>query len=147
MMKLVAILQEGRYYSQVWPVKPELNALFPENKIIQLTNLGLRFLPGLAVLTAFFQLTFLGSDFTGQILAMMLFILSLPLQGWYWLGVRASTQLPPPLVSWCRQIRQQMQEQRVKPLLVSEPRNYLDLANTLATAYKQLDKTFMRPWL
>ncbi|WP_372626793.1 terminus macrodomain insulation protein YfbV [Arsukibacterium sp.] len=147
MMKLITLLQDGRHYSQAWPVKPELNALFPENKIIQLTRLGLRFLPGLAVLTAFFQLTFLGSDFTGQILAMMLFILSLPLQGWYWLGVRSSTQLPPALVSWCRQIRLQMQEQGMKPHTASEPRNYLDLANTLAAAYKQLDKTFMRPWL
>ncbi|WP_019676719.1 terminus macrodomain insulation protein YfbV [Arsukibacterium perlucidum] len=146
-MKLFALLQEGRQYSLIWPVKPELNSLFPENKVIQLTSLGFRYLPGLAVLTAFFQLTLLGSGFTGQILAMMLFILSLPLQGWYWLGVRSSSRLPPALVSWCRQIRQQMQEQGVETQAVKEPRNYVDLANTLAIAYKQLDKTFMRPWL
>lgn len=146
-MKLFMLLQAGREYSQVWPVKPELNALFPENKIIQLTRMGFRYLPVLAVLTAFFQLSMLGSGFTGQILAMMLFIISLPLQGWYWLGVRSSASLPPALVSWCRQIRQQMQEQGVDTQTVTEPRNYLDLARILATAYKQLDKTFMRPWL
>ncbi|MBV2131011.1 terminus macrodomain insulation protein YfbV [Arsukibacterium indicum] len=146
-MKIFALLQEGRQYSLVWPVRPELNPVFLENKVIQLTALGFRYLPGLAVLTAFFQLTMLGSGFTGQILAMMLFILSLPLQGWYWLGVRSSTRLPPALINWCRQLHQQMQEQGVETSAVNEPRHYSDLANTLAVAYKQLDKTFMRPWL
>ncbi|KKO46174.1 hypothetical protein WG68_07435 [Arsukibacterium ikkense] len=146
-MKLFALLQAGRQYSQVWPLKSELNALFPENKIIQLTGLGFRYLPVLAVLTAFLQLTLLGSGFTGQILAMMLFIISLPLQGWYWLGVRSATNLPPALVTWCRQIHQQMLEQGVETQTVTEPRSYLDLAKILATAYQQLDKTFMRPWL
>ncbi|MDX1676866.1 terminus macrodomain insulation protein YfbV [Arsukibacterium sp.] len=146
-MKLFALLREGRQYSQIWPVKPELNPVFPENKIIQLTNLAIRYLPGLAVLTAFIQLTLLGSAFTGQILAMMLFILSMPLQGLYWLGVRSSSRLPPSLVSWCRQLRQQMREHGVETTTVTEPRLYSDLAHTLAIAYKQLDKTFMRPWL
>ncbi|MDX1538646.1 terminus macrodomain insulation protein YfbV [Arsukibacterium sp.] len=146
-MKLFALLQEGRQYSLVWPVKPELNPVFLENKIIQLTSLGFRYLPALAVLTAFFQLTLLGSGFTGQILAMMLFILSLPFQGWYWLGVRSSSRLPPALANWCRQLRQQMHEQGVETSMVNEPKNYSDLAHTLAVAYKQLDKTFMRPWL
>jgi hypothetical protein len=146
-MKIFTVLQEGRQYSQLWPLKPELNALFPENKVIQFTGLGFKYLPILAVFTAFFQLTLLGSGFIGQIVAMMLFILSLPLQGWYWLGVRSSTKLTPALATWCRQIRQQMQEQGVKTPSVNEPRSYLDLANTLALAYQQLDKTFMRPWL
>ncbi|KKO49926.1 hypothetical protein VT06_04865 [Arsukibacterium sp. MJ3] len=146
-MKLFTILQAGREYSQVWPGKTELNALFPENKVIQFTALGFRYLPVLAVLTAFLQLTLLGSDFTGPVLAMMLFIVSLPFQGWYWLGVRSSSRLSPALVSWCRQIRQQMQDHGVDSQVAQEPRNYLDLAKILSMAYKQLDKTFMQPWL
>tara|TARA_R110002126_G_scaffold200330_1_gene347941 strand:- start:3238 stop:3678 length:441 start_codon:yes stop_codon:yes gene_type:complete len=146
-MKLISLLQAGRQYGQIWPMKPELNALFPENKIIQLTNLAVRYLPIMAVLTASFQLALLGRDYTGQVMAMMLFILSLPLQGWYWLGIRSTTRLPPSLVTWCRQITHQMQEQGVDAQPANDPRNYSDLAKILSLAYQQLDKTFMRSWL
>ncbi|WP_333606768.1 terminus macrodomain insulation protein YfbV [Arsukibacterium sp.] len=145
-MNMFRVLQTGRDYSQVWPVKPELNALFPENKIIQLTRFSFRFLPVFAVITAMFQLKLLGAEQLGTIMAMMFFLISLPLQGWYWLGVRASTPLPPALLTWCQQLREKMQTQGIELKSEQAPKSYLDLAQLLKQAYQQLDKAFIRQW-
>lgn len=145
-MNMFRVLQTGRDYSQVWPVKPELNALFPENKIIQLTRLSFRFLPVFAVITALFQLKMLGIGQLGTILAMMLFIASLPLQGWYWLGVRANSPLPPTLLLWSQQLREKMQTQGIELKIEQAPKSYFDLAQLLKQAYQQLDKAFIRQW-
>ncbi|WP_215398617.1 terminus macrodomain insulation protein YfbV [Rheinheimera oceanensis] len=144
---LYTTLRAGREYSKLWPARAELNSLFIENKVILLTSVTGRYLPGLALLCAAVQYGYLGSAFLPQILAMMLFLVSLPLQGWYWLGVRAETKLPPSIASWYQQIRQQMQQHGVELAPVSQPGRYKDLAVLLKKAYQQLDKTFVRQWL
>lgn len=145
-MKLVTTIRSGFTYSKTWPTKPELNAIFPENKIIFLTNKAARYLPALAVLTAGLQLKLLGADFVGQIVAMMLLLVSLPLQGWYWLGIRADSPLPPALVNWGSEIREQIQQHGNTELLPGIPKSYLDLARLLQQAYHYLDNTVMRRW-
>ncbi|MDX3773705.1 terminus macrodomain insulation protein YfbV [Chromatiaceae bacterium AAb-1] len=144
--RLYNTLRNGRDYGRVWPAQPELNSVFPENKVIRLTSLGFRYLPILAILTAMLQFSMLGMAFLPQILAMMLFLLSLPLHGWYWLGVRASTPLPPGIASWYQQIRTQMQTQGIEVIPARQPGRYLDLALLLKQAYQQLDKAFVREW-
>ncbi len=144
--RLYNTLRSGRDYSRVWPSQPELNSLFPENRIIRLTSMGFRYLPLLAVLTAMLQYRLLGADFLPQILAMMLFLISLPFQGWYWLGVRANTPLPPGLASWYQDIRTSMQTQGLEVAPAKQPNCYLDLAQLLKQAYQQLDKAFFRQW-
>lgn len=145
-MKLIITLKSGFAYSKIWPAKTELNAIFPENKIIFLTKKAARYLPALAVLTAGIQLKLLGNDFLIQIMAMMLLLVSIPLQGWYWLGIRANSALPPALISWANEIREQIQKRGSVEALPGSPKSYLDLARLLQQAYQQLDNSVMRRW-
>lgn len=145
-MKLVSIISEGFRYGKTWPAQPELNAIFPENKVIFLTKQAARVLPLLALVTAVVQFKLLGAEFLGQILAMMLLLISMPFQGWYWLGIRANSALPPSLINWGNEIRQQIQKHGRVDSLPGVPKNYSDLARLLQQAYQQLDKTVMRRW-
>lgn len=144
---LYSTLKTGRDYCKQWPLKGELNAIFPENKIISLTVMASRFLPALAVITATVQYALLEAAFLPQILAMMLFIATLPLQGLYWLGIRASTVLQPEHARWFNHISQQMQQHGIELPVLKQAGRYVDLARVLQVAYQQLDKTFIREWL
>jgi uncharacterized protein len=143
---LYAMLRAGKEYSKQWPAKAELNSLFIENKVILLTTKAARLLPVLAIVSAAVQYSFLGKPFLPQIIAMMLFVATLPLQGWYWLGVRSVTPLPPAISSWYQQIRQKMQQQGIALAPVKQPGRYKDLAVLLQQAYQQLDRAFVKQW-
>lgn len=144
---LYTTVKAGREYSKVWPAKPELNGIFVENKVILFTTLSSKLLPLTALLVALLQFWYLGYEHLGQIVASMLFLASLPLQGWYWLGVRAATPLPPSVASWCQQVRQKMLQQGIELKPLSQPWRYKDLAALLQKAYQQLDKSFVSQWL
>ncbi|MGI5309481.1 terminus macrodomain insulation protein YfbV [Rheinheimera sp. WS51] len=146
-MSIFSILKRGHFYSKQWPVKPELNSLFPENKVILLTNFSRRYLPILAVATAYIQYNLLGSDFLPQILAMMLLIASVPLQGLYWLGVRSKTKLVSSHSAWLKQICHAMSQHGLDLPTFKQPGKYSDLAKVLQQAYAQLDKAFIREWI
>lgn len=139
-------LSVGWNYSRTWPTKPELNAIFPENKIIYLTQKSTKVLPFIAIISALFQFNLLGMSSLGQILAMMLLIISMPFHGWYWLGVRANTNLPPSLIQWGNEIREQIAKDVADHPLPSTPKSYFDLAKLLQLAYQRLDQKVMRRW-
>ena len=144
---LIATLQHGVRYSQSWPIVNELNSVFPENKIIRLTNLAQQVLPALSVLSLVIQLQWMGQSYLAPALASALFMLSLPLQGWYWLGKRADAVLPPAMLHWYLDIADKMQQQGIAvPRPAAKP-CYADLAALLSLALRQLDKTFIRQWL
>lgn len=144
---LYTTVRAGREYGKQWPAKAELNSLFIENKVILLTSVAGRFLPILALVCAVLQYAYLGHAFLPQIFTMTLFLATLPLQGWYWLGVRSATPLPPSIASWYQQIRQKMQQQGVNLAPVKQPGCYKDLAILLQQAYQQLDRAFVKQWL
>ncbi len=144
---LYATVRAGREYSKQWPTQAELNSLFIDNKVILLTSICARFLPLAALCCAAVQFWFLGIGFLPQILAMLLLLVSVPLQGWYWLGIRAATPLPPAVAAWYQQVRQKMQQQGVELAAIKAPGCYRDLALLLRKAYQQLDKAFVREWL
>lgn len=144
---LYKTLRAGLKYAKQWPANPELNSLFIENKVILLTAIAGRFLPAAACVCAFVQYSLLGGAYLPQIIAMMLFVASLPLQGWYWLGVRAATPLPPAISGWFLQIRIKMQQQGVEVPPLKQPGRYEDLAQVLQRAYQQLDRAFVKQWL
>ena len=144
---LYATVRAGRTYSKQWPAQPELNSLFIERKVILLTSITARFMPLSALCCSALQYWFLGADYLPQILAMLFFLASLPLQGWYWLGVRAATPLPPAIAAWYQQIRVKMQQQGIELASLKAPGCYRDLAQLLSKAYQQLDKTFVKEWL
>ncbi len=140
-------LQTGVLYSKTWPVQLELGAVFPENRMIRLTLLLKQWMPPLAVLSVTVQLQYFGWQYLWTALACGLFLLALPLQCYYWLGLRAQSALPPSLHRWYQEVRQQMQQAGVQtPKAGAGKPRYLDLADTLQAAFRQLDKTFFRQW-
>ncbi|MEN3158386.1 terminus macrodomain insulation protein YfbV [Alkalimonas sp. NCh-2] len=145
---MYTIIRTGMHYSKVWPMQPELNGVFPENRMIRLTQWAQRVLPGIAVLNAVLQYQWHGASQLPLLIAMSLLLLSIPLQGWYWLGVRSRKRLPPAVRQWYQQIMQQMQLQGVAvvpaPQAPEQTLRYYDLGQLLQQAYRQLDKAFIR---
>jgi uncharacterized membrane protein YfbV (UPF0208 family) len=141
-------LQMGVHYSKTWPLLQELNGLFPENRMIRLTLLLKMWMPPLAVLSVCVQLQYFGSSYMWTAVSCGLFLLALPLQGYYWLGLRAQSPLSPATTRWYEDIRNQMQQAGVQvPQAATGKPSYADLARVLDSAFRQLDKAFFRHWL
>lgn len=144
---LLATLRAGVNYSKAWPLVSELNSVFPENQIIRLTRFGQQVLPGLSVLSLFVQLNVLGQAYLAQALASALFLLLLPFQGWFWLGKRAMTALPPAMLHWYLELADKLRSHGMTvPNPAAKP-CYADLARVLQQAVTQLDKAFIRHYL
>lgn len=144
---LMITLQQGVQYSKVWPLVSELNSVFPENQVIRMTKFGQQVMPALSILSVVVQLQWLGQTYLAQALASALFLLSLPLQGWYWLGTRASSPLPPSILRWYLEISDKLKQSGVEVPVATNTPCYRDLAGVLDVAVNQLDKTFIRQWL
>lgn len=136
----------GHQYSKKWPVKPQLYAIFPECRIIKATQFAVAVLPIIAIGCFFAQIAMLGKDFMPQALAMACLILSMPLQGYYWLGKRAQQPLPASLVNWYGQLETKLLQQGVSVESSSAKLKYADMAILLNLAFKELDKGWWREW-
>ncbi|MGL5947947.1 MAG: terminus macrodomain insulation protein YfbV [Aeromonas sp.] len=143
--KFVHHLHEGQRYLASWPQRPELNALLPENRVIRATLWAQKLTPACAVVALLVQYQWGQALFWPQTVACILFSLSLPLQGYYWLGHRAQQLLPLQLASWYQEINARMQQEARDALLppVRRQPRYVDLALTLTAAFRQLDKSFL----
>ena len=128
----------GHVYMQLWPREKTLAALFPENRVIAAVEFATRWLPALIVCSLALQYLAGSATLWPVVMASVFFMLSLPLQGYYWLGQRAETCLPPSLSNWYVEINHKMGQQQ----LARQPR-YLELAETLNQAFRQLDKSFL----
>jgi uncharacterized protein len=129
-------IQMGQHYLQLWPREKSLAAMFPENRIIAAVEFGMRWLPALAILSLVVQFHFGQASLWPGVVTSVLFMVSLPLQGYYWLGHRAETRLPPSLSRWYNEINEKMGQGHH----AQQPR-YLELAETLNQAFKKLDRT------
>ena len=90
----------GNLYLKTFPMEKKLTPIFPELRMIKATRFGIRYMPPIAIFTLTWQIA-LGGDL-GPAVATALFACSLPMQGLWWLGKRASTPLPASLLSWFR---------------------------------------------
>jgi len=90
------IFSLGSTYAKLWPLDKRLGALFPEPRIIKLTQLANRFMPPLACMILVLHVI-LQADLLPAITT-ILFACSLPFQGFYWLGKRARQPLPLHLI-------------------------------------------------
>ncbi|WP_120510194.1 terminus macrodomain insulation protein YfbV [Photobacterium salinisoli] len=139
-------VQHGQHYMSVWPMRKELAVLFPEQRYIKATRFAVRVMPAVAVMSVLSQMAFHNSSGLPLAMAVALFALSMPLQGLLWLGKRSRTVLPPSLASWCREIHGKILSEgySMQPLK-ARPR-YLELAQVLDRAFKQLDKASLERW-
>ncbi|EPG2137245.1 terminus macrodomain insulation protein YfbV [Providencia stuartii] len=131
----------GNLYLKTFPMEKKLTPIFPELRMIKVTRFGIRYMPPIAIFTLTWQIA-LGGDL-GPAVATALFACSLPMQGLWWLGKRASTPLPASLLSWFYEIREKFVQAGIAMAPVEGQPDYLALAQLLQRAFKQLDKSFM----
>jgi len=143
---LVHSLRVGQKYMDTWPMRKELNLLFPEQRIIKATRFGVKVMPAIAAISVLTQMAFNNYQSMPQAVIIALFAISMPIQGMWWLGNRANTQLPPALAGWYREIYQKIVESgfALEPMK-SRPR-YKELAQILNRAFRQLDKNALERW-
>ncbi|KHT44746.1 terminus macrodomain insulation protein YfbV [Vibrio sinaloensis] len=143
---LVHSLRDGQKYMDTWPMRKELNMLFPEQRIIKATRFGVKVMPAIAAISVLTQMAFNNYDAMPQAVIVALFAISMPVQGMWWLGNRANTQLPPSLAGWYREIHQKIVESgfALEPMK-ARPR-YKELAHILNRAFSQLDKSALERW-
>ncbi|WP_394248214.1 terminus macrodomain insulation protein YfbV [Vibrio profundi] len=139
-------LKDGQKYMDLWPVRKELNAIFPEQRIIKATRFGIKVMPAIAAISVLTQMAFNNYQAMPQAVVVALFAISMPLQGIWWLGNRSNTVLPPALASWYRELHQKIVESgfALEPMK-AKPR-YKELAAILNRAFRQLDKSAMERW-
>lgn len=137
-------VQIGRVYAKKWPMRKELAPLFAEFKVIKATELAITVMPILAMLTLFFQLHYLGSDFLPQAIASALFFISLPLQGLLWLGKRAQTELEPAMQRWYNELYAKMVANGYQAQRSEKKPRYLELEELLNDMFDKMDKTFTK---
>ncbi|MCG9578562.1 DUF412 domain-containing protein [Vibrio europaeus] len=143
---LVHSLRDGQKYMDTWPMRKELNLLFPEQRIIKATRFGVKVMPAIAAISVLTQMAFNNYQSMPQAVIIALFAISMPIQGMWWLGNRANTKLPPALAGWYREIYQKIVESgcALEPMK-SRPR-YKELAQILNRAFRQLDKSALERW-
>ena len=141
---MMSQLQTGRLYGKKWPMRKELAPLFLEFRVIRATELAITVMPILAMLTLFFQLNYLGSDFLPQAIASVLFFISLPLQGLFWLGKRAQTPLDPAMQKWYNELYTKMAANGYQTQLSENKPRYMELANLLKDMFEKMDRAFTK---
>ncbi|SHH37404.1 terminus macrodomain insulation protein YfbV [Ferrimonas marina] len=141
-MQLIERLHEGHRYMKAWPLHPVLAGRFPEERVIRATRFGLRWLPVVAMLGLAFQISAMGSEILPVALAQAMLIISIPLQGLYWLGWRSVQPLPLPVLNWCKEVRARLVEAgcEVAPLMPQS--QYRHMACLLERAFRRLDDAF-----
>lgn len=123
-----------------WPMRRELAAIFPENRVIKATRFATLTMPALAVVTLFLPLSLAEPELLPSAIASALFMLSLPLQGYLWLGQRAESVLPPGLRGWYAELHQKMRVQGLSIAPATSRPRFKDLAQVLSNAFKHLEE-------
>lgn len=133
------VFKRGWDYMRRWPNHAVVGAL-PEAQIIPLTRLTTWMLPLAGVVNFGVQWFWLGSEKLPMIISASLFLCLLPLQGYYWLGKRAYSELPLNLRSWYFELQGKMQQAGQDVRLPSHRPGpcYIDLAVLLRRVLDEL---------
>jgi uncharacterized membrane protein YfbV (UPF0208 family) len=120
----------------------QLGFYFPEYRVVKATQLAIIAMPILALVVAASQLYVLGWDYLPQALTMLLFFISLPLQGLLWLGWRARHPLPLSLFDWSNQLSSTLTEMGIYCQPLGATACYSDMAAILKLAFERLDQSY-----
>jgi Uncharacterized protein conserved in bacteria len=130
-MNLFKLLKDGQHYASIWP-RHAVVAAMTETRVVPAVQFTARWMPALAVINLAVQWQWQGQLLVPQALVTSLFLLSLPFQGWYWLGRRANTKLDPRLRHWYGDLAKKL---KVQPH--AQP-TYMHLAKILRKALQEL---------
>lgn len=136
-MSVVELIKLGRRYLQLWPERQDLTQYFAEYRIIQLSRIIYRVLPGMTLCVLLLQLSLLELAQLPQVLVFSLFLASLPVQTLIMLGVKADTFLPPALAAWYKEGVARVNQQGGQFKLSLQKPRYIDLATLLNVSYQQ----------
>lgn len=133
---MLATIQAGQRYLNTFPNQKKLNLFMPDYRLIRLVKFAGKAMPAFACFAVCWQFFFpdpehstLASSFITA-----LFALSIPFQGLYWLGKRAKSPLPLPLLEWYENLRQKLNSETKKQIADQTMPNYQDFANLLKLA-------------
>lgn len=130
-LSLWQVFKTGHQYAAIWPHHAVVAAM-TETRVVPAVQFAAKWMPAVAVVNFIVQYQWLGNGMLPQALVSSLFLLSLPLQGWYWLGRRAVSKLDPRLQHWYLELAQKLAIQpRPKP-------TRMDLARLLRKALQEL---------
>lgn len=125
------VLQSGQKYAALWPHHSVVAAM-TETRVVPAVKFAAKFMPALAVINFLVQWQWQDEALLPQAIVTSLFLLSLPLQGWYWLGRRALSPLDPRLKHWYLELTKKLKMQpQAKPIR-------MDLARVLRRALDEL---------
>ncbi|MGM0481344.1 MAG: terminus macrodomain insulation protein YfbV [Pseudomonadota bacterium] len=132
------VLKDGRAYAKEWP-HHSVTAAFTESRVIPITRKGEQWAPAIAVLNAVLYYQFMPPAQLAQGMMLSLIMLSLPLQGLYWLGWRAKQPLSPRLRSWYKELQNKLKVsgEHCQPKGLKGP-DYHDLAVIIRRALDTL---------
>ncbi|QJR82426.1 DUF412 domain-containing protein [Alteromonas pelagimontana] len=143
---MTSMFRDGQEYMNIWPVKKELYAIFPECRVISATRLAIKTMPPMAVLACAMMINTFGAEYLPQAIAIGAFFLSLPMQGLLWLGHRSNQLLPPQLRSWYQEVHSKMRAEGCAVQSLKSRPQYRELASLLKTAFSDLDRMLTRHW-
>lgn len=141
-MNLLTLLTDGRRYMKTWPMVRQLGLYFPEYRVVKATQLAMIAMPVLGIIAAASQLYVLGWHFLPQAITVLLFFISLPIQGLLWLGWRARHPLPLSLFDWGNQLSSTLTEMGIACQPLGAKACYLDMATILKLAFERLDQQY-----
>lgn len=136
-LSVIDIIKLGRRYINLWPEHAELEHYFVDYKIIKISRLVCRTMPGLALFSFIMQLYFGSTEVLAQALVYSLFMLSFPVQAMVLMGVKADKYLPPALASWYKESVAKVNQSGGKIKLSTSRPRYFDLAYLLNITYAQ----------
>lgn len=120
----------------------QLGYFFPEYRVIRATQVAMYAMPVLALMTIVVQPLVLGGNFLPQALATGLFFISLPIQGFLWLGWRAKHPLPLTLFDWSNELSQKLVAMGINCQPLTTNACYIDMASILKLAFERLDQRY-----
>ncbi|MDN7124108.1 terminus macrodomain insulation protein YfbV [Pseudidiomarina terrestris] len=125
------VMQAGQRYAAIWPHHAVVAAM-TETRVVPAVKFAAQWMPAAGVVNFLVQWQWLGETLLPQAIVSSLFLLSLPIQGWFWLGRRALSELDPRLKHWYLELAQKLSVQpRSKP-------TRMDLARLLRKALDEL---------
>jgi uncharacterized membrane protein YfbV (UPF0208 family) len=129
------VIRGGGRYLKVWPKQSALNGLFIDSKISFYTRMSIKITPAFVALSLGLTLTFPTLFNPIVSVTFALFLLGLPIQGFYWLGKRSEQLLPQQLLPWFMAIKQKLSVKNAAEESIHHP-SYLELATLLQQAFK-----------
>ncbi|OOR98588.1 hypothetical protein B0187_07960 [Haemophilus paracuniculus] len=136
-------LLAGQRYLETYPNQKKLALFMPDYRLIRLIKFASRVMPAFACFAIVWQYFFVDPDQSILVNAIItaLFALSIPYQGLFWLGRRASSPLSLSLLKWYEELRQKLVSEQLNIADQAVP-TYQDFANLLQLAEKTWGKAY-----